>query len=93
MILPKEIADRLHWHTEKKQPGDPDWIERIDHEPKPCEDCGQTVVDRRIDIKGKMPHLEKRIFLFQCSICKNFKNPKTGVYDCTRREAESCFKR
>lgn len=89
--IPKEILDRLEWKKSLVEQDVP-VIKSIRHDPKPCEDCGQMVVDRvvRSSINHgstyRAPHIKHH-----CQICKMYRNPETGVYDMTFKEINGHF--
>ena len=92
-LIPKEILDRITWKHDAKMPRSPKAIKKLEYDPKPCEDCGQTVVDRRIRISiaqnnQTVPH-QKR----QCQVCKLYKNPTTGKFDCTFQDINNHFQK
>lgn len=53
-------------------------LKEILYEPYPCEDCGKILEQRRV--------VEQRIsqnkVSTKCMVCKQFKNPITGEFDC-----------
>ena len=81
--IPKEIMDRLEWKKSLFQQDDP-VIKSIRHDPKPCEDCGKMVADRRVrssinyGSQQKLPHIKHH-----CKSCGLYRNPETGEYEWT----------
>lgn len=54
-------------------------VYKINHSPKPCEDCGMIVTDRTVTSrKHSIPHHHWRK---SCSACKMYFNPKSGKWD------------
>lgn len=64
-------------------------VKSIKHKAKSCEDCGQTVCDRRV-VQGRYqypePHWRKH-----CLVCNQVFNPLTGQYDIQYRSAQPFF--
>ena len=91
--IPKEIMDRLEWKKSLVEQDDP-VIKSIRHDPKPCEDCGKIVEDRRIRSSvnygsaTKIAHIKH-----QCKSCGFYRNPTNGVYEWTFQEINSHFYR
>tara|TARA_Y100000389_G_C16979766_1_gene279697 strand:+ start:117 stop:404 length:288 start_codon:yes stop_codon:yes gene_type:complete len=84
MQLPKEILDRVTWtEAPKGQEASLPSIKSIAPIVSECElGCGK-IVDQQ---QGHT--LAKRVtpieyWQSQCKVCKQYKNPKTGAYDCT----------
>lgn len=65
--------------VELANPTIPKELAAIKHAPKPCEDCGATVVDRRCNIRrstSPYPHWK-----VSCTNCNKYQNPSTGKFD------------
>ena len=78
--IPKEILDLIEWAQPSSQHYDirpkgfkPQWQQ--------CEDCGETVKDRRIVSRLSENAQQERHFKTQCKACGLYKNPLTGAYD------------
>ena len=87
MDLPKEILDRVTWsEPPKAQEATLPSIVAIEPIVKECElGCGK-IVDQH---QGHT--LAKRVtpveyWQSQCKVCKHYKNPHTGAYNCTLAE-------
>lgn len=86
--IPKEIADRLEF---KVVNGDhpTNASVKLLHEPRPCEDCGIDVVDRRTESRLQRAFIPTNptrtsVPLHWASTCKNCKmrkNLDTGKFD------------
>lgn len=83
--IPEDILNRIEWKKEKAD------LERaaptpkcITHDPKPCEDCGMTVTDRRLEIRYRQQPVGH--WATKCANCNLYLNPKTGTYSYTRDE-------
>ena len=86
--IPKEIADRLEF---KVVNGDHprNASVKLLHEPRPCEDCGIDVVDRRTETRLQRAFIPTNptrtsVPLHWASTCKNCKmrkNLDTGKFD------------
>lgn len=68
-------------------------VDTIIHEPKPCEDCGQTVTDRRVEYRHNHSSITVPHFKVECKICRRFKNPETGAFDMDRKEIDNYWRR
>ena len=63
---------------------------KLTHLPRPCEDCGDDVVDRRTIMRyHNWPCSHWRI---KCENCKLYRNPATGEFDCTRYAVDAHYK-
>jgi len=90
-LIEKGIIEEIPFKTQTEEL--PEY--KVIHHPKPCEDCGKQVIDRRkkivfyrtiFNIKD-CPHWEE-----SCLSCKLFKNPKTLKFEVTRNELQSILK-
>jgi hypothetical protein len=91
MELPKDIADRITWQKGALEQ-DSFRVKKIKHEPKPCEDCGKLVEDRRIRISvSKESHVRQGHCKHHCQSCKLYKNPITGEFDMTFHQIHTHF--
>ena len=91
--IPQEILELLEFKTDKKQPGDPDQIVGIKFTPKPCEDCGAWIErERRVRMSVSQNQLYNPHIKHHCLLCKRYKNPKTGEWDCTFNDVSNHFK-
>lgn len=78
--IPKEILDMIEWSRPTQQHYD---IRPKGFKPQYqlCNDCGETVKDRRITSRLSGNELQERHFKTQCKACGFYKNPLTGAYD------------
>ena len=91
-FIPLEIRQRLQWKKTKKQPGDPDEIVGITCEPHPCESCGVRLeTPRSLRMSISRNQLTTAHIKTQCQICKMYKNPTTGEFDCSFHDVNSHF--
>lgn len=90
--MPKEIQDRIIW-KKRIHPGDNLEIKQIIHHPQPCEDCGQTVVNRRVKMSVSQSKTHAAHIKTHCTACKKYKNPVSGKFDCSLYEVITHFKR
>lgn len=78
------LGERVKWQKPGKGlPAEPPQITVV-HHPEPCEDCGITVTDRRIEHRHRespVKHWTQR-----CLSCKLMKHPKTGEFEVTPSE-------
>ena len=99
-IIPTEILDLLEFKTVQGDSPVPR-LTKIHHQPHPCEDCGMTVTDRRIDIRWQRCIVnsnqdmgsEPRHWAQQCMVCKLKRNPDTGKFDIPINEYPAFLKR
>jgi hypothetical protein len=82
----------------------PAWLEARIKRPDPtevefvpsvaqCDDCGETVENRTVRHSicrddTKIPHIKS-----QCSHCKLYRNPETGVYDSGFQDINAYFRK
>ena len=93
MDLPKEILERITW-KETKRTTDPELptIVRIAPIVKECEQgCGKIIYEHQ----GYT--LAKRLtpinyWQSMCKVCKKYKNPDTGEYNCSLGELNAILK-
>ena len=77
--VPPEILERITWNT---RDSDTPKVKSIQHEPKPCDDCGIIATDRRVNItvnQGSahtLPHVK-----IKCQNCGLYRSPKTGIFE------------
>jgi len=93
MQIPKEILDRLILRTRPTEDENTVYPSEVElkHEPKQCDDCERTVTDRRTAIKlyeTPYPHWRN-----VCLNCKKIKNPDSGEYNLTDKQAITVFRR
>jgi hypothetical protein len=88
--LPTEILERITW-AEKRCPKDPDQIENIKHDPRPCEDCDLLIENRHI--QHRLHESPRRHFRRKCLNCKLYYNPETDKYDLTSKDVLAVFRR
>jgi hypothetical protein len=84
-FIPQAILDRITWAE-----GDLLKIAFLEQQPKPCEACGETVCDRRVQIKQHVspkPHTRTK-----CITCNRFLNPETGEFDIDASDAVAFFR-
>lgn len=67
-------------------------VDTIEYPLKPCEDCGQEVSDRRVQIRKNHSATQIAHYKIQCVNCKMYKNPVSGEYDCDRREIDDYYR-
>ena len=88
--IPKEILDRIEWKSTGEMDAAVPVPKRITHEPKPCEDCGMSVTDRRIAIRRReTPQLH---WARQCLNCKLQQHPETGEYTVEPKDYGAVFR-
>jgi hypothetical protein len=87
MKLPDHIASRVTWsETPKTQEAVLPSIVAIAPEIKECENgCGK-IIDQHQGITVAKRVTPVEYWQTQCKVCKQFKNPNTGAYDCTLAE-------
>lgn len=65
-------------------------IKKIKHQTRLCEDCGELVNNRIVELKiceYPKPHWRER-----CANCKMSRNPDTGQFDLTSTEASNTYR-
>lgn len=62
---------------------------KVKIQPRSCEDCGETVTDRRLNIRivqSPEPHWRR-----SCTHCRKTWNPETGLYDLSNAVVQAFF--
>ena len=96
--LPKELVDRCEWKTVKHEEAAPPTIKTIHYEPTPCEDCGLTVTDRRLDIRLRRDNPGQFYGNFTkhwgicCRNCDMMRDPETGKFTIPKSEYSAIIK-
>ena len=57
---------------------------KVNHSPKPCEDCGKVITDR--NVVWRKHHIPHNHWRKRCSVCLMYFIPKTGKWDTTSNE-------
>lgn len=88
--IPKEILDLCVIENPHAYDHPDDYkIVGIKPQTKPCEDCGNTVVDRRTSTR--LSHYPSTHWRTICDNCKCYLNPNTGKFDIKGKEANLVF--
>jgi len=88
--IPKDILDRIEWRSTGEMKAAVPVPKRITHEPKPCDDCGMTVIDRRIEYRQRInPELH---WAQKCENCNLLKHPETGVFEVKSSQYQAIYK-
>jgi len=96
--IPKEIADRFELKHNKHFEAEPPTIKTIHYEPTPCEDCGLTVTDRRLDIRlrsdnpGQFYGNFNKHWGIHCRNCDMMRDPDTGKFTIPKSEYSAIIK-
>jgi hypothetical protein len=64
-------------------------VKSVNQTLRPCDDCGQTVNDRRINVR--VVTFPERHWRRTCNHCRKTWNPETGQYDLTNASAQNFF--
>jgi len=98
---PQEILERLEFGKKRSHPGPkvddydenptvPDELVKVRHLAKPCEDCAEEVIDRRVTMRhNSQPTPYWRI---KCNICNLYKNPDSGAFDMTINDLRDYYR-
>ena len=89
--IPKEILDRFVVEQPHAYDHPEDYkIVGIKAEPKPCDDCDRTVVNRHTSSRISIRPVKHWRTI--CDNCKCYHNPKNGKFDIPLRAANSFFR-
>jgi hypothetical protein len=90
-LVPQHILEQIKFSDLKRDEGDYPVPVGIKPQTKPCEDCGQTVTDRTVEIK-LFQHPQKH-WRQRCTNCNLFKNTDTHKFDLDITAAATFFRR
>lgn len=65
-------------------------VKQIHHEPRSCEDCGDTVTDRRTE--RKLCTFPERHWRETCLACKMTRHPETGEFCLSSSQAVNVYR-
>lgn len=85
-----EIKDRLVFSEPPKGlEAEPPVLTQVLYDARPCEDC-----DKIIDTQRVVEHKRRSDggWQLQCKVCKQYKNPKTGEFDCDLYQKNLIYK-
>lgn len=75
--------------TPKKNYTIPIELLRVKVQPRACEDCGETVIDRRLNIR--VVAFPERHWRRSCTHCRKTYNPETKQYDLSNVAVQNFF--
>ena len=98
---PQEILELLEFGKKRNQTGPkveeyeenstlPEELVKVRHTAKPCEDCAEEVVDRRVTMRHNSQ--PKPYWRIHCNSCQLYKNPESGAFDLTLGELRNYYR-